>query len=370
MMSVKLEHVLDNLSHNYMPFTLLSKERVTELVNVVRFVELREGEIMQIRGSEANDYLYVVEGHLEIIQRGSIRTFTGPEDTQNHPFILPAAPATATIVARQDSILCHADREMLDNLIAWDEMVHLTEETDTELHDRMELVRNSLVFRRLPLEQVEAAFKRMSVKTVKAGEDIVRMGDEGDAFYIISEGTAETYQIGLYDDEPTKIADLRAGDAFGCEVLISGNKRCETVRATSDCKLLVLNHQAFEDLIKNPLIKTVHPNVAKTMTETGYKLLDVRYAEEFDDHHIPGAILMPLYELRNRMDELDKNERYIVYCHAGGRSAVATLILNQNQFDVVSLEGGIRDWPFETVSVEDLATETPEDAARQVVNAN
>ena len=41
------------------------------------------------------------------------------------------------------------------------------------------------------------------------------------------------------------------------------------------------------------------------MTETGYKLLDVRYCEEFDDHHIPGATLIPLYELRNRMDELD-----------------------------------------------------------------
>ena len=221
MMSIKLERVLDNLSTHYMPFTLLSKERLSEVVNVVRFMELREGEIMQIRGSEANDYLYVVEGHLEIIQRGSIRTFTGPEDTRNHPFILPSAPATATIVARQHSIICHADRAMLDNLIAWDEMVHLTEDTDSELHDRLELVRNSLVFRRLPLEQVEAAFKRMEVKTVKAGEDIIRMGEDGDAYYIISEGSAETYQIGLYDDEPTKIADLGAGDAFGCEALIS-----------------------------------------------------------------------------------------------------------------------------------------------------
>jgi rhodanese-related sulfurtransferase len=321
---------------------------------------------MQIRGSAANDYLYVVEGHLEVIQHGSIRSFTGPEDTRNHPFMLPCAPATATIMARQNSIICHADRAMLDNLIAWDEMVHLTEETDTELHDRLELVRNSLVFRRLPLELIESAFKRMEIETVKAGEDIIRMGEDGDAYYIISQGTAETYQLGLYDDEPTKVADLGEGDAFGCEALISGDKRCETVRATSDCTLLVLNREAFDDLIKHPLIKTVHPHVARTMYETGYKLLDVRYAEEFDDHHIPGAILMPLYELRNRMDELDRNQRYIVYCHAGGRSAVATLILNQNQFDVVSLDGGIRDWPFETTSVMDIAVEP----AQQAVNAS
>ena len=353
MMSVKMERVLDRLSKNYMPFTLLSKERLSEVVNVVRFVELREGEILQIRGSKANDYLYVVEGHLEVIQCGSVRSFCGPEDTRSKPFILPSAPTTATIIARADSIICHADREMLNDLIAWDEVVHLSEDGDSELHDRLELVRNSLVFRRLPLEVVETAFKSMEVVEIKAGDNIITMGDEGNAYFIISSGTAETYQIGLYDDEPTKIADLGEGDAFGCEALISGNKRCETVVATTDCTLLSLNHKAFDDIIRNPLIKTVHPNVAKTMVETGYKLIDVRYAEEFDDHHIPGSNLIPLYELRNRMDELDPNERYIVYCHAGGRSAVATLILAQNQFDVVSLEGGIRDWPFETAAVEE-----------------
>lgn len=352
MMSVKLERVLNNLSSNYMPFTLLSRERLSEVVNVVRFIELRAGEILQLRGGKANDYLYVVEGRLEVVQCGSVRSFTGPEDTQNKPFVLPNSPATATIIARQDSIICHADREMLDNLIAWDEVVHLSEDLDGDLHERLELVRNSLVFRRLPLELVEIAFKNMIIQNVKAGEDIICMGDEGNAYYIISSGTAQTYQIGLYDDEPTTIADLGEGDAFGCEALISGNRRNETVRATSDCTLLVLNREAFDDIIRNPLIKTVHPNVARTMVETGYKLLDVRYAEEFDDHHIPGAILMPLYELRNRMDELDPKERYIVYCHAGGRAAVATLILAQNQFDVVSLEGGIRDWPFDTASVE------------------
>jgi rhodanese-related sulfurtransferase len=244
---------------------------------------------------------------------------------------------------------------MLDDLIAWDEVVHLSEDIDGDLHERLELVRNSLVFRRLPLEVVETAFKSMQVKEVKAGEDIIRMGEEGNAYYIISQGTAETYQLGLYDDEPSKIADLGEGDAFGCEALISGNKRNETVRATSDCTLLVLDRTAFDEMIRTPLIKTVHPSVARTMVETGYKLLDVRYPEEFDDHHIPGATLMPLYELRNRIDELDKDERYIVYCHAGGRAAVATLILAQNQFDVVNLEGGIREWPFETISVEELA---------------
>ena len=60
--------------------------------------------------------------------------------------------------------------------------------------------------------------------------------------------------------------------------------------------------------------RAIGPNVSRNR----YRLLDVGYAEEFDDHHMPGAILMPLYECRDRMDELDKNQRYIVYYHARG----------------------------------------------------
>jgi glyoxylase-like metal-dependent hydrolase (beta-lactamase superfamily II) len=58
--------------------------------------------------------------------------------------------------------------------------------------------------------------------------------------------------------------------------------------------------------------------IGPSVSRNRYRLLDVGYAEEFDDHHMPGAILMPLYECRDRMDELDKNQRYIVYYHARG----------------------------------------------------
>jgi rhodanese-related sulfurtransferase len=52
------------------------------------------------------------------------------------------------------------------------------------------------------------------------------------------------------------------------------------------------------------------------------------------------------------MNELDVSKKYIAYCHSGSRSAVAVMMLNQNKFDVLSLDGGIRDWPFETASVD------------------
>ena len=118
-----------------------------------------------------------------------------------------------------------------------------------------------------------------------------------------------------------------------------------------DSTLSVLDKKDFDELISNPLIKKVNQKIAKTMFETDYIPIDVRYAEEYDDSHIPGAILIPLFELRNRMSELDKTKKYISYCHGGSRSAVATLVLTQNQYDVMSLEGGMRDWEYEVESV-------------------
>ena len=351
MMSVKLDRVLESLSRNYQPFTLLSRERLSEVVNIVRFVEMRKGEIFQITGGKGHDYLFVVEGQLEVIYSGAIKSIASAEDTRKRPVLLPPSPSTSTLVAKQDCIICHADRDLLDKLISWDEVVHMMEDTDAEMYHLMDQVRNSLVFRRLPLETVEMAFKRMKCQNVKKGQEVIRQGDNGDAYYIITAGTAEVYQRGVYDDKQHKVADIKDGDAFGCEALISGSTRNETVRMTSDGTLLVLDKEAFEELISTSLIKTVHPSVAKTMLETGYKLIDVRYSEEFDEHHIPGANLIPLFELRNRMSELDKSKKYIVYCHGGARSAVAALILTQNQLDVVSLEGGIRSWPFETQSI-------------------
>lgn len=375
MMSVKLEHVLDNLSRHYQPFTLLSRERLSEVVNIVRFVEMRKGEIFQITGGKGHDYLFVVEGQLEIIYSGAIKSVAGPSDTRKRPVLLPPSPSSSTLVARQDSIICHADRDLLDKLISWDEVVHMMEDTDTEMYRLMDQVRNSLVFRRLPLETVELAFKRMKCLDVKKGDEVIRQGDHGDAYYIITAGTAEVFQRGVYDDKQHKVADIKEGDAFGCEALISGSTRNETVRMTSDGSLLVLDKQAFEDLISTPLIKTVHPSIAKTMLETGYELVDVRYSEEYDEHHIPGATLIPLYELRNRLNEFGKGKKYIVYCHGGSRSAIATLILTQNQIDVISLEGGIRSWPFETTSVyeKEIVNKEPEaepqEAQRKVSNA-
>jgi rhodanese-related sulfurtransferase len=85
------------------------------------------------------------------------------------------------------------------------------------------------------------------------------------------------------------------------------------------------------------------------------QILDVREPEEFTGPlgHIEGAILIPLGELAERAGELTKDRPIVAVCRAGGRSAQATVILQQAGFaDVANLTGGMLRWRAEGHPVE------------------
>ena len=73
-------------------------------------------------------------------------------------------------------------------------------------------------------------------------------------------------------------------------------------------------------------------------------MLDVRQPEEFRSGHIPGAKLIPLGELRTRMNELPKNQEILVVCQSGSRSISATHQLVSAGFDAVNVNGGMIAW--------------------------
>ena len=80
-------------------------------------------------------------------------------------------------------------------------------------------------------------------------------------------------------------------------------------------------------------------------------LVDVRTTEEFQEEHIPGAILVPIDELETLAPEMmpDKEATYIVYCRSGNRSATAAQQLVDWGYKNIYDMGGIIDWPYETV---------------------
>ena len=78
-------------------------------------------------------------------------------------------------------------------------------------------------------------------------------------------------------------------------------------------------------------------------------ILDTREQYEYDESHIPGAILIPYTEIINRAEEMlpDKDIQILVYCRSGRRSKIAAQSLVELGYTNVKEFGGIIDWIYE-----------------------
>ena len=92
---------------------------------------------------------------------------------------------------------------------------------------------------------------------------------------------------------------------------------------------------------------------AKKIMDSGEEhiILDTREQEEFDDGHIPNAILIPYTGIENKAEEMlpDKDKLILVYCRSGRRSKIAAESLSKLGYTNVKEFGGIIDWKYEVV---------------------
>lgn len=84
-------------------------------------------------------------------------------------------------------------------------------------------------------------------------------------------------------------------------------------------------------------------------TQTGYVILDTREQYEFDQGHIPGAVLLPYDQVAEKAEEMlpDKDQLILVYCRSGRRSKIAAQALVELGYTNIKEFGGILDWPYE-----------------------
>ena len=92
---------------------------------------------------------------------------------------------------------------------------------------------------------------------------------------------------------------------------------------------------------------------AKRIMDSGapHIVLDVREQDEFDEGHIPNAILIPYTEIDAKAEEIltDKDAQILVYCRSGRRSKIAAESLANLGYTNVKEFGGIIDWKYEIV---------------------
>ncbi|MFA6584575.1 MAG: FAD-dependent oxidoreductase [Elusimicrobiaceae bacterium] len=95
---------------------------------------------------------------------------------------------------------------------------------------------------------------------------------------------------------------------------------------------------AAENILSG-LVKPAYADDIEALSDAAF-ILDVRTQDEYIMGAVPGAVNIPVDELRSRLPEIPKNRPVIAYCAKGFRSYLASRILAQNGYDVSSLSGG------------------------------
>jgi sulfur-carrier protein adenylyltransferase/sulfurtransferase len=161
----------------------------------------------------------------------------------------------------------------------------------------------------------------------------------------------ETVKLLLGRGEPL-IGRLLVYDALSMsfdELKIRKNPNCIMCSDHPQITKLI-DYEAFCGVESKPTVAAVMPKELNDELQHHKKvlLLDVREPHEFEIVHLPGAKLIPLNELPNRVNELDSADEIVAYCHTGGRSARATDFLRGIGYKKVrNLEGGVEAWSIE-----------------------
>ncbi len=92
------------------------------------------------------------------------------------------------------------------------------------------------------------------------------------------------------------------------------------------------------------LLRDDHPQFDVEALDGDAFVLDVRTPKEFDAGHLPGAVNIPVDELRSRLSELPTDRSIATYCQVGQRGYIAARLLNQSGFDAANLGGGYKTY--------------------------
>lgn len=202
-------------------------------------------------------------------------------------------------------------------------------------------IRQSELFKELPQENLEEMLRRMETVSVAKGDVIIKQGDEGDFYYLLVEGTAQVLRKGDGDNEAKVVAELDEPKGFGEEALISNAKRNATIVMKTDGVVMRFSKDAFNDYVKEPTLDWFSAAQAQKEIGQGAKWLDVRDSEDAQSH-LPGAVEIPIDEIRKRASELNRGVLYICYCDNGRMSSSAAFVLKQMGYKTGVLRGGVQ----------------------------
>jgi CRP-like cAMP-binding protein len=340
------EQVSTELLRGFSPLDGLKRDNLAALARKVQIREMSPGQLLFKEGDTEKRTLYILSGILELVDHAKIvGTVEGGSELARNP-VAPVYPRRVTGRARDRVQFISIDSDLLDVMLTWDqtgtyEVSELAGKSDQTSQDWMTMLLQTKAFHKIPPANIQAIFMRMQQINYRTGDVILKQGAEGDYFYVLIRGSALVTRETPLSKEGIKLAELKVGDTFGEEALISDAKRNATVTMQSDGAVMRLGKDDFKKLLNEPMLDWVSMTEAEEIIRGGGQWLDVRLPSEFENQHLDSSLNIPLYFIRLKINTLDHSKKYIVCCDTGRRSSAGAYILSERGYHAYVLRGGI-----------------------------
>jgi CRP-like cAMP-binding protein len=326
--------ISEDVLARFSPFNQLTVHHLLDALDALEPLRLPPGAFLFKRGKELVDAYFLLEGTLDLIdhQFASVELQAGSPEALEA--VNPAGMTQVTARATTPVLGFSINRDYLTRLLSYSvsgDARYSTPESAAQLLDDdawFGRLLESHVFAQMPMAQVQQLFTRLRAIPVKAGEKIIREGEQGDYFYVLAKGQALiTNALG------TLKLHLNPGAFFGEEALLGKALRNASVTMLTDGVLKRLNEADFDELVRQPSMQYIPVEDVEKLAEP-FCCIDVKMPVEFRLAHFPGAINIPLARLREQARELESEHLYLIPDDADGRSEIAAHILCQRGLSV------------------------------------
>lgn len=335
------------LLSDLVPIKALSPDHCQELATKSQLMEAPLGKTLFKNGDENQFIIYLLEGEVEMISpKGGSRKVIGGTKVAKLP-LEQGKVHQHTARATSNVRYLMVDSNLLDIMLTWEQSggyeVQELDNSANEDDDWMSRILQAKVFQRIPPANIQKIFMKLETHHFEKGQPVIRQGEEGEHFFLIREGICQVIRKTRKNPEGIGLAKLGVGDNFGEESLISGGKRNASVVMLTSGVLMSLSKQDFLELMNEPLLNSVSYSEAKEMAGANAVWIDVRLPAEHQAKRLDGSVNIPLPILRSKVEKMDKNKKYIIYCDTGRRSSTATYLLTENGLDAYVLQNGINN---------------------------
>lgn len=334
------------LLRTFSPLDGLKRDNLGALARKVQIRELSPHQILFKEGDTEKRTIYLVSGSLELLSDGKVEEVVkGGTEAARNP-IAAVIPRRYTGRAKDRVQYIAIDSDLLDVMLTWDqtgsyEVSELQDKDNGGGDDWMTMLLQTKAFHKIPPANIQAIFMRMQQINYRAGDVVLKQGADGDYFYVLTRGKCMVTRETPLNKDGIKLAELSVGDTFGEEALISDAKRNATVTMTTEGTVMRLGKEDFKRLLNEPMLDWVTLQEAEEIVKNGGQWLDVRLPSEFENQHKQGAINIPLYFIRLKINALDQNKKYVLCCDTGRRSSAGAYILSERGYQAYVLKGGI-----------------------------